>query len=196
MRASRLAVIFTSFLVLMLPTAFAENGAVVERGEGLYYYWSDDGEDTFVLLNWHSGFWCDADFIADPSRYQWVTRPDEVSMFLLQGHFFARVWEPLTADEFWGNPWYYLCGEDYVADGIARLSFSDNDENVEGAGANIWRVNVEGVLEDTAGMCESGMVKLQELKVSSILPTADYPACWPDCVNERVFKGPNIKCVD
>jgi hypothetical protein len=73
--------------------------------------------------------------------------------------------------------------------------FFDNQTDPAAPGANVWGHVMNGTLTDLDGNCKSGLVKLDVVHMLRLAPSADYPACWPSCLQYRTFKGPTATCV-
>lgn len=185
-------------LVLMPSSALAQSeGAVVTRGESAYEIaWVEyDGGTTLLVYSNYPDFACDTSEPV-PFRWQTVLTPVYALHYHESGMTFARVYEATYA-ELAADPYDFLCGGGYLpwAEGTLHLMFYDSQEDPTAPGANVWGHVLNGMLTDLGGACKSGLVKTEVVHMLRLAPDADYPACYPGCLEYRAFKGPTAACV-
>jgi len=78
---------------------------------------------------------------------------------------------------------------------MANWTSRDNDGNGDGKGRKVWGYDEKGSLYDLLGLCPSGMVHYQTVRLFQLDPVdADPAICWPDCFVIKVAKGPRLSC--
>lgn len=180
--------------ILSTQFAFAQNGAVVIKGQDLWG-WSDyNGDGLLAVMSSDSEFFCNED--GDLIFYDWmqVLRPDGTIKYHDQGHYFTRVFFT-TPDAFWADPCASWNNYDLmVADGISSSTFNDNDlEAANPNRRNVWGYTVAGGLFDLVGLCEGDMVELNVVRRWML--ERNVPNCPPECIIEKaVIKGPRLNC--
>ena len=180
--------------LLSTQVAFAQNGAVVVKGQNLFAYYEYNGDGLLAVMSADSEFFCNDD--GDLSFVDWVSvlRPDGSVKYQDRAHWFTRVFFT-TPEAFWATPCASWNNYDLmVAEGIAHGVYNDNDSNADRPNArNTWGLTVAGGLYDLVGLCEDDMVELNIVR--KFLLSKDFPACLPDdCIFKTVFKGPRLNC--
>ena len=196
MKILRNVLLFLLVSLLYAPVASAQNGAVVDRGQGNYGGFEWNGEDILVVLSTDVGFWCAGEPTEeDLTPYDWmdVWRPDGTLKYHESGNFFTRVFQPATPSDFFGpdgDPCPFIEGGPLVAEGITHFTYNDND--AIGGHPNrqaVWGYNVTGMLYDMVGSCPDDMVDLTIIRRFKWAKNCDS-----DCVIPRVIKGPQLDC--
>jgi len=196
MRYLRFLLLFVGVCVFALTSVSAQNGAIIERGEagGTWYEW--DGDNMLLIYSTHSEFFCEPGY-QSLIEYQVVSTPVGADRYKDHGNLFTRVWFATEDDLFaTGNPWDFICNGEQVAEGIITSTYVDNNLNGPGPGANVWGFSFSGALYDLGDLCEGGMVYHNLVRRFRVAPNADWPACWPGCVETVAFHGPRLSCDD
>lgn len=190
MKILRNVLLFLLVSLLYAPVASAQNGAVVDRGQGNYGGVEWNGEDILVVVATEVGFWCAGEVDLTPFDWMDVWRPDGSLKYHESGNFFTRVYQPATPDDFWGDPCLFIEGGPLVAEGITHFTYNDNGVyGVNPNRKNVWGYNVAGMLYDMVGFCPGDMVDL-----TIVRRWAWEKNCDSDCVTRRVFRGPQLDC--
>lgn len=187
-------------MVVVPSAAMAQSeGAIVERGQEAYVIaMVEYGVNTLIVFSQYPDFACEGGEPV-PFRWQVVTTPVYAQHYHDTEVMFARVYEvddDALAD-FDADPEEFICGGEYLpwAEGVLSGMFYDNDMTVTAPGANVWGHVLNGMLTDLSGACKNGVVQVQVVHMLRIAPNADYPACWPGCLEFRAFKGPTAECI-
>ena len=193
MKILRNVLLFLLVSLLYAPVTSAQNGAVVDRGQGNFGMFEWNGEDILVVLATDLGFWCAGEVDLTPYDWMDVWRPDGTLKYHERGNAFTRVFQPATPSDFWGpegDPCPFIEGGPLVAEGITHFTFNDND--AIGGHPNrqaVWGYNITGMLYDVVGSCPDDMVDL------TIIRRYKWEkGCDSDCVIPRVIKGPQLDC--
>ena len=197
MKSVRILFLLCAICLLITQVASAQNGAVVVKGEGIWFLWDWNGEQVLVLQSSDSEGFCGDDF-GDLMWVDWmeVWRPDGSLKYHDSGHYFTRVLYPATPPDDTIDAWCALWNDGpLVAEGITHSTYNDNDNFVDHPNRrNSWGYTVSGTLYDWGGFCEDDMVELNTVR--RWLLKKDYPDCQPDCIFKEVRKGPRLSCPD
>jgi hypothetical protein len=192
-----------SLVLVTNSAADPGNGAVVirESGEVLFWYWLWDREDMFLLGGsaedaleaFHCGVPPEGEIL--PYYDKFVVQPNGKVKFLEKASAYVRIFAPATPDDFFADPCTFLSEGPQVAEGIGSWVQNDNNLPGVGSGRNTWGFREKGALYDLLGLCPNEIVHYQTIRRFQLDPVdADWPACWPDCVVTKVFKGPRLSC--
>lgn len=144
------------------PIALAQNGAVVVKGEVVGAWGWKENDLIAIGLT-------DVDFLCVPPE-EWdefydvmvLTRPDGSIKYKEGGALYTRVFFSETWSDFFDDPCAFWNNPDIlVAEGIANLSYHDNDLNPDTQHPNrrnVWGPTLSGTLYTP--YCPSGMVDL------------------------------------
>jgi hypothetical protein len=187
-------------------TAFAQSGAYVVKDKELSWWWLYDGEGLLSVHSSDIDFYCGEGALTDFFLSDWiaVTRPDGSVKYRTKGHYFTRVFYPMTPEVFFGDDsleHYCEMVNNYdfmIAEGIAHHVFNDNSFywGPLHKGRNTFGHTWSGTLMDLTGSCDSGMVDFIFLLKWQLEKNADIPACLPGCQILRKRKGPEVHCTE
>lgn len=193
MRIMRNVLLLVICCFLYVPSALAQNGAVVVKDQGLFAFSEYNGDGLLAVMSSDSEFFCNFD--GDLIFYDWMTviRPDGSIKYHDRAFFFTRVFFT-TPEAFWADPCASWNNYDLiVAEGITHQVYNDNDAYADRPNARVsWGFTVAGGLYDLVGLCEDDMIELNIVR--RWLAKKDFPACEPDCIFKTVFKGPRLNC--
>lgn len=176
-----------------VPSALAQNGAVVVKDQSLFAFSVYNGDGLLAVMSSDSEFFCNND--GDLIFYDWmtVTRPDGSIKYHDRAFFFTRVF--FTSPEaFWADPCASWNNYDLmVAEGITHQVYNDNDAYGVRPNARVsWGFTVAGGIYDLVGLCEDDMIELNIVR--RWMKKKDFPSCEPDCIIKTVSKGPRLNC--
>lgn len=194
MKILRNALLFLLVGLLCPLVASAQNGAVVDKGQGNFGTFIWDEEDLLVVVATDMWFFCGDEENLFPYDWMVVTRPDGTPKIHERGNLFTRVFQPATPEDFWGadgNPCPFIEGGPLVAEGITHFTYNDNDGTAGHPNRqNVWGFNVTGMLYDLVGSCPGDMVDLTIIRRFKWEKGCEPPGC----VVPRVLKGPQLDC--
>ena len=193
MKSIRIFLWLCVICLMSTQVAFAQNGAVVVKGQDLLAFSEYNGDGLLAVMSSDSELFCNDD--GDLVFYDWmaVFRPDGSIKYHERANFFTQVFFT-TPEAFWADPCASWNNYDLmVAEGITHQVYNDNDSNAVRPNArNSWGFTVAGGLYDLVGLCEDDMVELNIIR--RWLLKKDFPACGDDCIFKAVLKGPRLNC--
>ena len=178
MRIIRNVLLLVICCFLYVPSALAQNGAFIERGEMQTFFAEWDG-DIFVAYANSQGldFFCGLD--TEPVEGEWklIDQPNGKFKYNSTGDYFIQVYYQLSPDDFFNDYCEYWENGPIIAEGIVHFA------------GNTVGHTISGTLYDLTDNCTSGMVDLNIIRRWR----------WDKKLNDyvqQVWKGPRLSCMD
>lgn len=188
MRTIRNILLLVFCCFLYLPSALAQNGAVIVRGE-MMTFWAEWEGDLFVAFANSPALsaWCGLDTEAVEGEWKIIEQPSgEFKKWHDNGDYFTQVYYQLPPEEFFTDPCGYWESGPIIAEGIVHMASNGFGWGPNG---NASGYTFSGTLYDLAGNCASGMVDLNIIRRWR----------WDKKLNDyipQVMKGPRLSCPD
>ncbi len=186
--------LLSGICLLNASVVWAQNGAIVEKGNVPDTWFDYDGDLTLAVQSSDPDFLCgDGSSELMLMKFINVLHPDGGQSWKEHGNAHARVFYPASPSDFvvgedidWEAYCELIADETlWAAEGIVRFNYTDRWGNEHGAARAGYTVT--GVLHDLLGRCDGEMIELKTI----------WHAVWRQNKDPKeMYTPPTLSCLE